>query len=50
MQLHNTINDMKNRPDVIINEFSQVDTSARSKLSKSQVIVFLGEFGRILLK
>ena len=44
-QLHNaekTINDMKTRSNVIINEFSQIDTSARSKLFKSQAMVLFG--------
>ena len=35
-------NGMKTKSDVIINEFSQIDTSARSKLFKSQTMVFFG--------
>ena len=35
---------MKTKSDVIINEFSQIDTSAWFKLYKSQVMVNLEEF------
>ena len=40
-QLHNE-DDMKTRSNVIINEFIQIDTSARSKLFKSQAMIFFG--------
>ena len=45
LQLHNAdkcISDMKTRSNVIINEFSQIDSSARSKLFKSQAMSFYG--------
>ena len=44
-ELHNAdkcINDMKIRSNVIINEFSHIDTEAKSKLFKSQCMVFYG--------
>ena len=45
MNLHNAdkcINDLKIRTNVIMNEFRHIDTSARSKLFKSQAMVFYG--------
>ena len=44
-ELHNAdkcINDMKIRSNVIINEFSHIDTEAKSKLFKTQAMVFYG--------
>ena len=44
-ELHNAdkcINDLKIRSNVIINEFSHIDTAARSKLFKAQAMAFYG--------